>query len=168
MSETGHDIAEHKGPRPPAKNPRISRRMRQAIELYISGAARTQKEAAEKAGISPEHLCRTMQKDHARAFVARRSAEMFSDLLPKAVRALDMVLDGDNKSAAVAAALAVLRQHGLVNPDAPAVSLTLNTPGYVIDLSSAPASGAPIIDGEIMRPRLGELEADDDGAEGDA
>jgi hypothetical protein len=148
LERTVNDIIENKERRPPAKRPRISGRMRQALDLYISGAAKTQQEAAEKAGISPEHLCRTLKKDHARAYVVRRSGEMFADLLPKAIRTIGLTMDGGNAQAALNAALAVARQMGIVSAEGgPSVAITLQAPGYVIDLS---ATASPIIEGHAQ------------------
>ncbi|MCJ8141643.1 hypothetical protein MKI84_01805 [Ancylobacter sp. A5.8] len=61
MSTTEYAIAAPKTRRPPAKKPRISRKMHQALEAYITGTAKTQVEAAAKAGISSEHFCRALK-----------------------------------------------------------------------------------------------------------
>ncbi|MCB4771045.1 hypothetical protein LGR54_20760 [Ancylobacter sp. Lp-2] len=160
MSSTEIDKVAHKGRRPPAKKPRISRKMHQALEAYITGTAKTQVEAAAKAGISSEHFCRALKTDHIQAFVVRRTGELLGGLLPKAYRALDMVLEGENKAAALQGALVLFKQYGLITPDSPEVSVTVNQPGYVIDLSGSDGRTARIIDGTAI-----ELPAD--GADGD-
>lgn len=121
--------------RKPALKPRISKRMRQAIEMLITGEAQYQKDAALKVGLSPEHLSRELAKPHVRAFQAQRCVEMFAGLLPKAIRTVDKTMDGNNAQAALNAAITVLRQQGLVTTDGPSVAVTVNAPGYVIDLS---------------------------------
>lgn len=132
-------------------NPRITKRMRHALELYITGEAKTQAAAADKAGLSRERFCRALKQGHIQAFITQRSAEMFSALLPKAVRALDMVLDGGNEGARLNGALAVLRQHGIVSQDGPSVAVTVNAPGYVIDLSGGrQIAEQPIIDANAL------------------
>lgn len=150
MTITNQGTVAHKGRRPLAKNPRISRRMRRAVDAFITGEAKTQKAAAELAGLNRSHFNREYQKPHIQAFVQRRSAELFSALLPKAVRALSEVLEGGNAQAQLNAALAVLRQHGIVASDGtPPVSVHIEAPGYVIDLSGGPGSAPRLIDGDL-------------------
>lgn len=164
MSSTEPNISVPKARRSPPEAPRISRRMRHAIELYVTGQAKTQAAAAEQAGLSRERFCRALKERHIQAFIVQRSTEMFAALLPKAVRALDLVLDGDNKAAQLSGALAVLRQHGLISPDSPQVSLTMQIPGYVIDLSGgSDGSRARVIEGTAIEPPADGSDADDDG-----
>lgn len=118
----------------------ISKRLRHAVELLITGEAQTQKDAAEKAGLTRERLCRALKEDHVRAFQVQRCAEMFAGLLPKAIRTFDLTMDGGNAQAALNAALVVARQMGIVSPDGPSVAVTVNQPGYVIDLSGGTLS----------------------------
>lgn len=155
MSGTGPNNVVAAGRPNQAKKPRMSRKMAHALDLFISGVAKSQQDAADKAGITREHLCREMKTDHARAYIVRRTSEMFASLAPKALRALDMAMEGDNKAAAVTASLAVLKQLGIVNPDAPSVSISLQQPGYVIDLSGGDGSRARVIDGELAQPADG-------------
>lgn len=144
MESAVNDMVARKERRDPPKKPRISRKMRQALDLYITGDAKTQQEAAEKAGISPEHLCRTLKKDHARAYVVRRSGELFADLLPKAIRTIGLTMDGGNAQAALNAALAVAKQMGVIASDGgPSVAISLQSPGYIIALNGSRSDGGP-------------------------
>ncbi|QIB35811.1 hypothetical protein [Ancylobacter pratisalsi] len=167
MSEHQSDITVPKGRRPPAKKPRISARMRRAVDALISGEAPTQKAAAELAGLSREHFNREMQKPHLRALVIQRTGEMFSTLLPKAFQALVQVLGGDNRAAQLQGALTVLRQFGIVSQDTAAVSVSLNAPGYVIDLSGCGGDGsrARVIDGELVQPADDQRQDGGDGGD---
>lgn len=73
---------------------------------------------------------------------------MFADLLPKAIRTIGLTMDGGNAQAALNAALAVARQMGIVSAEGgPSVAITLQAPGYVIDLS---ATASPIIEGHAQ------------------
>ncbi|MDR6954885.1 hypothetical protein J2X65_004261 [Ancylobacter sp. 3268] len=165
MGEHQNDVTVPKGRRPLAKRPRISAAMRRAVDAFLSGEAPTQKAAAELAGLSREHFNREYQKAHIQALVRQRSAEMFSALLPRAVRALAEVLDGDNRAAQLNGAVVVLKQTGLISPDNPAVSLTLQVPGYIIDLSGGSGgSAARVIEGTAVEPPAG---GQDDDADGD-
>jgi hypothetical protein len=48
----------------PAKTRKVSRRVRHAVDLIISGEARTQKDAAAKAGLTRERFCRALKESH--------------------------------------------------------------------------------------------------------
>lgn len=163
MSETGPNSVVAAGRPNLAKKPRMSRKLYHALDMYISGSAKTQQEAADKAGLSREHFCRALKLPHVQAFIVRRTGELLAGLLPKVYRALDMVLDGDNKAAALQGAVTLFRQYGLITADAPTVSVTMQAPGYVIDLSGGHGSPARVIEGELVTP--GDAAQDDEGGE---
>lgn len=120
------------------KRPRIPTRVRQAVDALIAGKVRTQKAAAELVGLSPEHLCRMIKKPMVQAFIAQRTRETIVNSQMIAAATLVRLLDGESEHVQKDVALRILEIAGIKPSDTPGVSITLNTPGYVIDLSASP------------------------------
>ena len=78
------------------RNPRISKRITHAVDLLLSGKVSTQAEAAEQAGLTRSHFNRALKRAHIRAYMTRRSQEMFVGLVPKAVATVARTMDGGN------------------------------------------------------------------------
>jgi hypothetical protein len=120
----------------PGRKPRISPRVKRAIELMVTGECKTQKDAAAKAGITPEHLCNELKKPQAEVFYEQRSRETISRAKMRASRRLEELLDASSEHVSLDASKHVLSIAGI----APAstgtnISITNNiAPGYVIDM----------------------------------
>jgi hypothetical protein len=118
------------------KPKRVPKAVRHAIRLIESGEVTTIKAAAERTGLSREHLSKSLAMPHVQAFIAQRTRETIgAGLLRAGVRAVELL---DAKSEHVSADMTkhVLATHGI----APAsqgtnINITNNiAPGYVIDM----------------------------------
>lgn len=120
------------------KRPRIPVRVKQAVDAIINGKVRTQKAAAELVGLSPEHLCRMIKKPLVQAFIAQRTRETIVNSQMFAAATLVRLLDGESEHVQKDVAMRILEIAGIKPSDTGSVSITLNTPGYVIDLTASP------------------------------
>jgi hypothetical protein len=121
----------------PAKPLKLSRKMREAIELYSSGECRTWRAAAVRVGLSQEHVSRTIARPEVRAFLRERAARVISGALPRAAARLVELVDDGSAKVSLDAAKHVLGIDGLRPPAAtsgPVVSINMDAPGYLIDL----------------------------------
>jgi hypothetical protein len=62
----------------PAKQPRIGRKIRQAVELMLGGSCANQKAVCERLGLSESYLSRSLKKDNVQAFITRATAKTIS------------------------------------------------------------------------------------------
>lgn len=118
------------------KKQRISKRVAQAIELLVSGECRYQKDAAERANITPEHLCKALKKPTVRVFYERAARESIAAGTMRASARLIGLLDASSEHVSFDAAKHVLGIAG-IKPTADAqVSVNVEIKaGYVIDLT---------------------------------
>jgi hypothetical protein len=146
VRDMGALITEH----PQAKTVRerpISKRLRQAIRLVLSGECATQKAAAMRVGITPEWFSKALRKDKIRAFCeneTRRTIE--AGQMPAAARLLKL-LDARSEHVQFDASRHLLALNSITPPErgAPLVNIAI-TPGYVVDLRG------PAPDGEELPP----------------
>jgi hypothetical protein len=129
-------------PKTPPKR-RVSKRVRQAIDLLVTGQCRTQKQAAEKVRMSPEALCRALKRQPERALVEQRVSETIAGAKMKAGAVLEkLMLDGKSEHVRRDVAQYFNELAGYVVQKNAAPSITINNqmiaPGYIVDLS-APA-----------------------------
>jgi hypothetical protein len=118
---------------------RITKRVRHAINLWVSGKAANRKIAAEQAGISPEHFYRTLAMPHVRAHVDGCFRRALEDLRITSVGQLTTILTA-GKSETVRATIGLRALARELAPEGgPVVSITNNAPGYVINLGSPDA-----------------------------
>jgi hypothetical protein len=121
----------------PAKERKISKRIRHCIDLLVTGRARTQVEAAAQAGITRERLCRALREDHVQTYLADRTRVSLSQAQAPAAAALLRLLDQARSEFVqkdVAIHLLNLSGHKVDKDRGPLVSLNIS-PGYIIDLS---------------------------------
>jgi hypothetical protein len=163
-------------------------KVRKAIKLIQDGTARTITAAAEQVGLSRPYLSETLHLPHVQRFIHRQNSTALTvAFLRSGPRASELV-DAESEHVSMAAVEFVQGVNGVHahDPRGPLVSLSLNVPGYIIDLSGnrvaddaarpAPSPGSPnmMIEGVANRddhaartirdgrpvplPRLGENE----------
>src|SRR5262245_27338574 len=119
----------------PAKRLRIPKRIRQAVDLIASGECTTQKAAAKRVGISPEHLSRMLARDHVQVFLTRASVRNIGTAKLRASRRFVDLIDARSEHVAAKVSERILTSEGILRADhtqAPA-SVDLRA-GFVIKL----------------------------------
>jgi hypothetical protein len=122
-----------------ARERKITKRVRHAIDLMIRGQCRTQKAAAEKVGLSPERLCRALKESHVQEYLGRQTRVLLAQSQSTAAATLMTLMD-QAKSEHVRKDIAVtLLGYNGIRADAergPLVSIAFGAagPGYAIDL----------------------------------
>lgn len=142
------------GAEPPgtARNQRIPKRVRHAVDLLLSGKVATQKAAAEQAGISPEHLSRSLRKDQVQQYMASATRRTIIQAQAAAAGTLTNLLEAGSEHVRLEASKLLLSLNGIRPPDREGVQVNVNvTPGYIIDLSD----GATVLDGNAVRVDTG-------------
>ena len=119
----------------PVKERRISKRVRQAIEL-IGRKGVTQREAAKQVGLHESHLCRVLKEPQIQVFIARNARQNIQlGVLRASNRVLELI-DAESEHVGLDASKHVLAIEG-IKPRADAqVSVNIDIKaGYVIDLT---------------------------------
>ncbi len=127
--------------------PRIPKRVRHALSLIASGECATVKAAAERVGLSREHLSRMLGRDHVQAFLTQKARKTIAEgVLRASARVLEL-LDAGSEHVSLDAARHVLAIEGIKPVEGPQVAVNVAiSPGYVIDLRDpreAVIEGAP-------------------------
>lgn len=143
MSSTNLDTAATTSPAVPAKrhaDQRLSPRLKQACDLLASGECRTIKAAAERVGLSREHLGRMLDRPHVQAFLTRDARKTIAMGIARASRRMVELVDASSEHVSLDAAKHVLAIEGIkpASDRQVAVNVGLSV-GYVIDLSDKPA-----------------------------
>ena len=122
-----------------AKPKRIAPRIRQVVELLVSGECKTQKAAAERAGLHPDYVCRELKKPQVRVFIERSARESIAAGTMRASARLVELLDAGSEHVSLDASKHMLAIAG-IKPTADAqVSVNIDIKaGYVIDLTDEP------------------------------
>jgi DNA-binding Lrp family transcriptional regulator len=122
----------------PVKEQRISKRMRQVVELLVSGACQTQKAAAERLGLHPDYVCRELKKPQVQVFIERSARQNIAQGTMRASARLLQLVDASSEHVSLDASKYTLAIAG-IKPTADAqVSVNIDIKaGYVIDLTDA-------------------------------
>jgi hypothetical protein len=128
----------------PPREATVPRAIRRCIDLMLTGNARTQKDAADQVGISPEYLSRSLAKGHVQEWRKRRIAHAIDGLKVDAVgEAHRLLLGAASEHVRKDLVVKVLARE--LEPEAGSTNLTVSV-GYVIKLGEArsgPAHGTP-------------------------
>ncbi|KRR09571.1 hypothetical protein CQ12_13875 [Bradyrhizobium jicamae] len=123
----------------PGKVGRISRRVRHAVDLLASGECKTQKAAAERAGLSPERLCRALKEVKVQEYRDRQTRVSLANASITAAATLNWLLEhAKSEHCRKDVAVTLLGYSGVhANPTSgPVVNIGIGGGvGYVIDLS---------------------------------
>jgi hypothetical protein len=129
--------------------PRIPRRIREAINLLITGRAATQRAAAKQVGLSEQHLSRMLHRPQIQAFLASETRKSIASAQAPAAGTLIGLLQADSEHVRKDVAIHVLKVAGISPPEGPVISNnTLLISGYAIDLGDY----ASFPDGVLLEP----------------
>jgi len=130
----------------PAKPARIAPRIRQVVDLLVTGECSTQKAASERVGLHPDYVCRELKKPQVRVLIERRARETIANGMMRASARLVELLDASSEHVSLDASKHMLAISG-IKPRADAqVSVNIDIKaGYVIDLTDEPKR-PPMID----------------------
>lgn len=107
----------------------------QAIDLLANGDVKTQKEAAERVNLTPEHLCRMLGKSHVRGVMLQRANENLARGQLRASARIVELLDASSEHVSLDASKHVLAIGGIRPPDTGQVSVNVGVSvGYVVKL----------------------------------
>jgi hypothetical protein len=134
----------------PAKARVVSRRVRHAIDLIISGEAKTQKAAAEKAGLTRERFCRALKESHVIEYLDGQTRVLLAQSrAPAAATLMTLLEQAKSEHVRKDVAVTLLGYSGIhaTGDRGPLVSIGFGAaPGYLIRLA---AKDAEVFEGEI-------------------
>ncbi|MBR1249189.1 hypothetical protein JQ609_19955 [Bradyrhizobium sp. AUGA SZCCT0169] len=123
----------------PAKTRVVSRRVRHAIDLMISGQAKTQKDAAEKAGLTRERFCRALKESHVIEYLDGQTRVLLAQSRAPAAATLMTLLEqakSEHVRKDVATTLLGYSGFHATGDRGPIVNIGIGAgAGYIIDLS---------------------------------
>jgi hypothetical protein len=123
----------------PAKPRKVSRRCRHAIDLLISGQCKTQKDAAEKAGLTRERFCRALKERHVIEYLDGQTRVLLAQSrAPAAAMLMTLLQQARSEHVRKDVAVTLLGYSGFhaTGDRGPLVSIGIGAgPGYIIDLS---------------------------------
>jgi hypothetical protein len=124
----------------PAKPRVVSRRVRHAIDLLVSGQCRTQKDAAEKAGLTRERFCRALKESHVIEYLDQQTRVLLAQSrAPAAATLMTLLQQARSEHVRKDVAVTLLGYGGIhaTGDRGPLVSVAFGAgPGYLIDLRS--------------------------------
>jgi hypothetical protein len=136
---------------PPPKPRLIPRRIREAIKLYTEGRTKTWRAAADKVGISHEHMYRTLAKPHVAAYLRDRAAHVVAMGVGRAAPRLNQLMDSPSQRTALDAVKYSLGTAG-IKPASDAVNVNVGARfGFRIDLREDRSAPLP----EMLDPEAG-------------
>jgi hypothetical protein len=121
----------------PARERRVSPRVRHAIDLLLSGECRLKKDAAAKAGLSPERLSRALKESHVVAYLSAQTHVLLAQSQAPAAATMLRLLDqakSEHVQKDVAIHLLGIAGHKPTADPVAQVNINIKA-GYVIDLS---------------------------------
>lgn len=125
---------------------KISKRVRHAVDLLVTGRARTQVDAATQAGLSRERLCRALREDHVQGYLEQAvKRTLATSRAPAAATLLRLLTEAKSEHVQKDAATTLLGINGIgITDRGPVVNVGVSV-GYVIDLRGA-GDTTPLID----------------------
>jgi hypothetical protein len=134
---------------PPTEIPgparRVSKKVRAAIDLMVSGECKRICDAAEKVGLARESLSRALSTPHVAEHLRQKVLRHLAIAAARAGAVKGELLDSDNAIARDRASSFILGVAGIQPAATPTVSLNLEIrAGYVIDLSDEPRGPPPM------------------------
>jgi hypothetical protein len=118
---------------------RISKKVRAAIGLMVSGECKKIIEAAEKVGLARESLSRALSTPHVAEHLRQKVLRHLAIAAARAGAVKGELLDSDSEIVRDRASTFVLGLAGIAPASTPSISVNLEIKaGYVIDLSDPP------------------------------
>jgi hypothetical protein len=135
----------------PVRERKISKRVRHAIDLLVSGRARTQVDAATQAGLTRERLCRALKENHVQGCLELAvKRQLASSQAPAAATLLRLLAEAKSEHVMKDCATTLLGYSGYhaTSDRGPIVSINLQPAGYVVRLKNYEGEipAAPMID----------------------
>lgn len=120
----------------PAKRERIPPRIAKAVRLLLSGECKTQKAAAERAGLNATYLCEALSKPKIQVFIARETRRTITNGTMRAGARLIELVDAASEHVSLDASKHILAIDGIKPVETGTnISIINNVaPGYVIDM----------------------------------
>jgi hypothetical protein len=100
----------------PVKKPRLSKKLRQAIDLWLRGKVSYRKDAAIKAGLTPDYFSRAINKPVIRSLIREWAEQNITDATIRASSRVLELLDGGSEHVAGKVALRLLESGKLIAP----------------------------------------------------
>ena len=123
---------------------RISKRVKAAIDLMVSGECKKITEAAEKVGLARESLSRALSKPHVAEHMRQKVVRSLAIAATRAGATKVELLDSANEMVRDRASSFVLGLAGIQPAASPSLNINVEVrAGYVIDLSDDPPIAIP-------------------------
>jgi hypothetical protein len=120
----------------PERKQRITKRIRAAVEAITSGDAKNITEAAEKAGITRQHLSTELSKPHIAEFLRQKAARVVAIAAGRASARMGELIDAHSEHVSLDASVRTLAIAGIAPAAQPNINLNIEMrAGYVIDLT---------------------------------
>lgn len=131
----------------PAETRRVTKRVRHAIDFMISGQCKTQKDAAEKAGLSRERFCRALKEGHVQAYLGEQTRVLLGQSqAPAAATLMTLLEQAKSEHVRKDVATTLLSINGIgASERGPVVNVGVNV-GWVIDLREPHERNGPLVD----------------------
>jgi hypothetical protein len=124
----------------PVRERRVSPRVRHAIDLLLTGQCRLKKDAAAKAGLTPERLSRALKESHVVEYLTAQTRVLLAQSqVPAAATMLRLLDQAKSEHVQKDVAIHLLGISGHKPAGEPSTLVNINIrAGYVIDLSDDP------------------------------
>jgi hypothetical protein len=121
----------------PLRERRVSPRVRHAIDLLLTGQCRLKKDAAAKAGLTPERLSRALKENHVVEYLTAQTRVLLAtSQAPAAATMLRLLDQAKSEHVQKDVAIHLLGINGHKPAADPVAQVNINIrAGYVIDLS---------------------------------
>lgn len=157
-----NELAPIKHEPKPAKTRVVSRRVRHAIDLIINGEAKTQKAAAEKAGLTRERFCRALKESHVIEYLDQQTRVLLAQSrAPAAATLMTLLEQAKSEHVRKDVATTLLGYSGIhaTGERGPLVTIGIGGgAGYIIDLRGP--GGEPVNGSDKIGPAGGVLDRD--------
>lgn len=135
-------LAQIEQPRAPAatkpgRRPRIPPRIAEAVRLLTTGECKTQKAAAERAGLNVTYLCEALKKPNVQVFIDHETRKTIAAGKMRASARLLELIDAQSEHVSLDATKHTLAIEGIKPPDnGSQVNVNVGVSvGYVIDIA---------------------------------
>jgi hypothetical protein len=135
----------------PPKEPRIGRKIKQAVSLLLDGSCSSQRAVCERLGMSETYLSRAMKQDKIQVFMSRAADKaMANGKLAATATAIRLVTSAKSEHVQLQASEFILALNGRhASPTAPGVNIHVGDgakTGFIIQLASP---GDEVLEGTL-------------------
>lgn len=120
----------------PTPHRRISKKLREVIDLLLTGSVTTQRAAADRVGMNEKHVSEQFQRQHVLEYIKVRSAKHLTAGTLRATARMLSLLDAASEHVQYKAAEYALGVAGIAPAAAPAIAINVDVKaGWIIDIS---------------------------------